>query len=94
MVPLHPPGPAPSDLLRSHVDTLQNLTMADLFSPLRVGSLELPNRIWMAPLTRCRAEEDHVPGALIAEHYAQRASAGLIVSEATMVMEGHSAFLA
>ena len=66
--------------------------MTDLFSPLRVGSLELPNRIWMAPLTRCRAEDGHVPGALIAEHYAQRASAGLIVSEATMVMEGHSAF--
>ena len=66
--------------------------MADLFSPLRVGSLELPNRIWMAPLTRCRAEEEHVPGALIATHYGQRASAGLIVAEATMAMEGHSAF--
>jgi len=66
--------------------------MTDLFSPLRVGALELPNRIWMAPLTRCRAEQGHVPGPLIAEHYAQRASAGLIVAEATMVMEGHSAF--
>jgi N-ethylmaleimide reductase len=71
---------------------LQNSCMADLFSPLRVGSLELPNRIWMAPLTRCRAEEGHVPGALMAEHYSQRASAGLIVAEATMVMEGNSAF--
>jgi N-ethylmaleimide reductase len=66
--------------------------MADLFSPLRVGSLELPNRIWMAPLTRCRAEEGHVPGALMAEHYSQRATAGLIVAEATMAMEGNSAF--
>ena len=66
--------------------------MADLFSPLRVGSLELPNRIWMAPLTRCRAEEGHVPGALMAEHYCQRATAGLIVAEATMAMEGNSAF--
>jgi N-ethylmaleimide reductase len=46
----------------------------------------------MAPLTRCWAEDGHLPGALIAEHYALRASAGLIVSEATMVMEGHSAF--
>jgi len=92
MVPLHPPGPAPSDHVGPHADALQNLPMTDLFSPLRVGSLELPNRIWMAPLTRCRAEDGHVPGALIAEHYAQRASAGLIVSEATMVMEGHSAF--
>lgn len=46
----------------------------------------------MAPLTRCRAEDDHVPGSLMAEHYAQRASAGLIIAEATMVMEGNSAF--
>ena len=66
--------------------------MTDLFSPLPLGSLELPNRIWMAPLTRCRAEEDHVPGPLIAEHYSQRATAGLIVAEATMAMEGNSAF--
>jgi len=66
--------------------------MTDLFTPLQLGTLELPNRIWMAPLTRCRAEEGHVPGALMAEHYAQRASAGLIVAEATMVMEGNSAF--
>jgi N-ethylmaleimide reductase len=70
----------------------QNPCMADLFSPLRVGSLELPNRIWMAPLTRCRAEEGHVPGPLMAEHYSQRATAGLIVAEATMAMEGNSAF--
>lgn len=66
--------------------------MADLFTPLRLGSLELPNRIWMAPLTRCRAEEGHVPGPLMAEYYRQRASAGLIVAEATMVLEGNSAF--
>lgn len=66
--------------------------MTDLFTPLRLGCLELPNRIWMAPLTRCRAEQGHVPGALMAEYYRQRASAGLIVAEATMVMEGHSAF--
>ncbi|MFN5194757.1 MAG: alkene reductase [Cyanobacteriota bacterium] len=66
--------------------------MPNLFSPLQVGPLELPNRIWMAPLTRCRAEEGHVPGPLRAEHYGQRASAGLIVAEATMAMEGNSAF--
>ncbi|MDP4791660.1 MAG: alkene reductase, partial [Verrucomicrobiales bacterium] len=58
---------------------------AALFQPLQVGALEIPNRIVMAPLTRTRAEEDHVPGELIAEHYAQRASAGLIIAEATMV---------
>ncbi|MEB3319054.1 MAG: alkene reductase [Cyanobacteriota bacterium] len=66
--------------------------MPDLFTPLRVGPLEVPNRIWMAPLTRCRAEEGHVPGPLMAEHYAQRASAGLLIAEATMAMEGNSAF--
>jgi N-ethylmaleimide reductase len=66
--------------------------MSSLFSPLSLGSLELPNRILMAPLTRCRADADHVPGPLIAEYYAQRASAGLIIAEATMVMEGNSSF--
>ncbi|MFZ4763757.1 MAG: alkene reductase [Roseimicrobium sp.] len=63
-----------------------------LFTPLQLGALTLPNRILMAPLTRCRAEDDHVPGDLMAEHYSQRASAGLIIAEATMVMEGNSAF--
>jgi N-ethylmaleimide reductase len=66
---------------------------ASLFTPLRLGPLELPNRVLMAPLTRSRAEADHVPGALMAEYYAQRASAGLIIAEATMAMEGHSAFI-
>jgi N-ethylmaleimide reductase len=66
--------------------------MPDLFSPLRVGPLEVPNRIWLAPLTRCRAEEGHVPGPLMAEYYGQRASGGLLIAEATMVMEGNSAF--
>jgi N-ethylmaleimide reductase len=66
--------------------------MQTLFSPLRAGALALPNRIFMAPLTRCRAEDGHVPGPLMAEYYAQRASAGLIVAEATMAMAGNSAF--
>ena len=66
--------------------------MSDLFTPLPLGPLTAPNRIWMAPLTRSRAEAGHVPGPLMAEYYAQRASAGLIVAEATMVMEGNSAF--
>lgn len=59
--------------------------MADLFEPIRVGDLDLPNRIWMAPLTRCRAGEGRVPVPLMAEYYTQRASAGLILSEATSV---------
>lgn len=66
--------------------------MTSLFDPLQVGKLHLPNRIVMAPLTRCRADAGHVPGGLMAEYYAQRASAGLIICEATMVMEGNSAF--
>ncbi|MGJ7916307.1 alkene reductase [Massilia sp. LXY-6] len=60
--------------------------MTTLFDPLKVGALELPNRIVMAPLTRSRAVgEGRVPNALMAEYYAQRASAGLILSEATSV---------
>ena len=66
--------------------------MSALFQPLQVGALTLPNRILMAPLTRCRAEADHVPGDLMATYYAQRASAGLLIAEATMAMEGHSSF--
>ena len=59
--------------------------MTTLFDPIKLGELELPNRIIMAPLTRCRADEGRVPNALMAEYYVQRASAGLILSEATSV---------
>jgi 2,4-dienoyl-CoA reductase-like NADH-dependent reductase (Old Yellow Enzyme family) len=59
--------------------------MSNLFSPLTLGDITLPNRIIMAPLTRARAGEGRVPYALNAEYYAQRADAGLIVSEATAV---------
>ncbi|MDO9398338.1 MAG: alkene reductase, partial [Herbiconiux sp.] len=52
-----------------------------LFTPIAAGDLDLPNRLVMAPMTRLRADENGVPGALIAEHYAQRASMGLIISE-------------
>ncbi|MFL6759836.1 alkene reductase [Sphingomonas sp.] len=57
--------------------------MSGLFDPLRLGSLELPNRFVMAPLTRARAGRDAVPNELMAAYYAQRAGAGLIISEAT-----------
>lgn len=57
-----------------------------LFDPVRVGAWDCPNRVFMAPLTRCRAEPGTLaPHALNAGYYAQRASAGLIVSEATQV---------
>lgn len=66
--------------------------MQTLFQALQVGAINLPNRIIMAPLTRCRADAQHIPNDLMAEYYAQRASAGLLIAEATMVMEGNSAF--
>ena len=59
--------------------------MSRLFEPLQVGDLYLPNRVVMAPLTRCRAGAGRVPTPLMAEYYVQRASAGLIISEATAV---------
>lgn len=59
-----------------------------LFTPYRLGALELPNRVVMAPMTRARAGEDEVPSELAAAYYAQRASAGLIVTEATQVGPG------
>jgi 2,4-dienoyl-CoA reductase-like NADH-dependent reductase (Old Yellow Enzyme family) len=61
------------------------LNMTTLFDPLRLGDLELPNRIIMAPLTRSRAGSTRIPNQLMAKYYAQRASAGLILSEATVV---------
>lgn len=59
--------------------------MPSLFDPLKVGDLLLPNRVLMAPLTRSRAGVTRTPNALMAEYYSQRASAGLIISEATVV---------
>jgi len=60
--------------------------MTTLFDPIKIGAFALPNRIVMAPLTRARAVgAGRVPNALMAEYYAQRASAGLILSEATSV---------
>ncbi len=54
-----------------------------LFSPLTLGTLELPNRVVMAPLTRVRSGEGGIPGDMVVEHYRQRASLGLIISEGT-----------
>ncbi len=60
--------------------------MTTLFDPIRIGDIDLPNRVIMAPLTRARAPgEGRVPNALMAHYYVQRASAGLIISEATAV---------
>jgi N-ethylmaleimide reductase len=59
--------------------------MTDLFTPLQLGPLSLPNRIIMAPLTRGRATADGVPTPPMAQYYSDRASAGLIIAEATPV---------
>ncbi len=59
--------------------------MPTLFEPLTLGALHLPNRIIMAPLTRSRAGAARIPNRLMAEYYVQRASAGLILSEATAI---------
>ncbi len=65
-----------------------------LFQPIRVGELSLPNRIVMAPLTRNRASEGNVPTKLNATYYAQRASAGLIISEATQISPEAQGYIA
>jgi 2,4-dienoyl-CoA reductase-like NADH-dependent reductase (Old Yellow Enzyme family) len=59
--------------------------MASLFEPLQAGAFALKNRVVLAPLTRCRASAGRVPNDLMREYYAQRASAGLMISEATSV---------
>ena len=59
--------------------------MPNLFTPLTLGDIILPNRIIMAPLTRSRAGAERMPNEMMAEYYAQRAGAGLIISEATSV---------
>lgn len=59
--------------------------MSSLYDPLTMGNLQLKNRVFMAPLTRNRARPDGVPAAMAATYYSQRASAGLIVTEATQI---------
>ena len=66
----------------------------DLFSPYRLGTLQLKNRMVMAPLTRSRAEEGNVPSSMAATYYSQRAGAGLIVTEATQASAGGQGYIA
>jgi N-ethylmaleimide reductase len=63
----------------------RKIELEPLFKPLEVGNLELPNRVAMLAMTRVRAESDGAPNALMADYYAQRAGAGLIITEATAV---------
>lgn len=64
-----------------------NPKVSSLFQPLQVGSVQLRNRLVMAPLTRGRAGKERIPNDLMQEYYTQRASAGLIISEATQISE-------
>jgi 2,4-dienoyl-CoA reductase-like NADH-dependent reductase (Old Yellow Enzyme family) len=61
--------------------------MTTLFDPIRVGAIEAPNRVFMAPLTRGRGTREHVPTPLMVEYYKQRAGAGLIITEATGISQ-------
>src|SRR5271157_2475777 len=65
--------------------TATNHRTVNLFTPLTIGDFRLPNRVIMSPLTRARAGATRTPNGLMAEYYRQRASAGLIISEATAV---------
>lgn len=64
-----------------------DLSNTDLFSPMQLGTLRLANRIVMAPLTRSRARKGDIQGIMNAEYYGQRATAGLIISEATQISQ-------
>lgn len=64
-----------------------------LFTPSRLGAIEIPNRVLMAPMTRSRAGRDEVPSPLAALYYAQRASAGLVITEATQVGPGAQGYI-
>jgi 2,4-dienoyl-CoA reductase-like NADH-dependent reductase (Old Yellow Enzyme family) len=59
--------------------------MPSLFDPIQLGDLHLPNRIFMAPLTRLRGTPDHIPTPIMVDYYTQRATAGLIISEGTPI---------
>jgi N-ethylmaleimide reductase len=61
--------------------------MPSLFDPIQLGAISAPNRLLMAPLTRGRSTREHVPTPVMADYYAQRASAGLIISEATGISQ-------
>jgi N-ethylmaleimide reductase len=70
-----------------------NAKTIDVFSPYKMGDLELKNRIVMAPLTRSRAEAGNVPSSMAPEYYAARAEAGLIITEATQAGAGGQGYV-
>jgi N-ethylmaleimide reductase len=70
--------------LRGHI-LMKNAANIDLFTPSTIGDVRVSNRFVMAPMTRVRAGEEGVPQAMHALYYAQRASAGLIITEGTNI---------
>jgi N-ethylmaleimide reductase len=75
------------DYRMNKIQNTQDVSVSDLFEPASLGALLLSNRIVMAPLTRSRASKGDVQGIMNAEYYAQRATAGLIISEATQISQ-------
>jgi len=82
---LRAPSPSPARLVAGNSESIIMTEPVSLFSPARIGGIEVANRIAMAPLTRARAGMDGVQTPLAAEYYGQRASTGLIISEATNI---------
>src|ERR1700674_3098100 len=78
----------------SSLSPVEENTKNQSFTPVRVGRYTLPNRLVMAPMTRSRAKPDGTPGDLAADYYAQRASAGLIVTEGTQPSDDGQGYLA
>lgn len=83
--------PSPTDALRTpgfadpqNSNSSAEATKLDLFSPYRLGGIALDNRMVMAPMTRSRALDGNVANPIAAKYYAQRAAAGLIVTEPTL----------
>src|ERR1700735_4877670 len=74
------------------MSTPSELDMPRLFDSLHAGDIDLSNRIVMAPLTRARAGTTHVPNVIMADYYSQRAHAGLVITEATMIAADACAF--
>ncbi len=61
--------------------------MTQLFDPIKMGTLQIKNRIAMAPMTRGRAGDERIPNEVMADYYFQRSSAGLLITEATVVSQ-------
>src|SRR5690606_35482460 len=87
-----PPSPSTRSIRMGSSD--KQVTASPLFQPFQLGPIQLANRMVLAPLTRSRAEAGNVPGEMTIEYYAQRASVGLIIAEATQVSAQAQGYIA